>query len=192
MKFFNYYILIAFSFLLFSCTHSYYDMEKRELSSGIRYDSLFFDLHFGMVSKDFYDRCWELNKKQIVKEGPSNSSVLYMIKEGMKYDVEMLFYPKFHANKVYKMLTNFSYVGWAPWNRDRFSNFLIEDVKQLMESWYGKGFITVKGDENKKLYVKVQGNRRITISILDDREVRVLFTDLSVSKKIKQNENGEI
>ena len=77
-----------------------------------------------MVSKDFYDRCWELNKKQIVKEGPSNSSVLYMIKEGMKYDVEMLFYPKFHANKVYKMLTNFSYVGWAPWNRDRFSNFL--------------------------------------------------------------------
>ena len=33
----------------------------------------------------------------------------------------------------------------------------------------------------------VQGNRRITISIIDDREVRVRFTDLSISKTINKN-----
>jgi len=102
----------------------------------------------------------------------------------------MLFYPKFQKDKVYMMLTTFSYEGWAPWNKDRFSNFLIEDVKNLMESWYGEGFITVQGKNDKKLYVKVQGNRRITISTIDDKDVRVRFTDLTISKKL--NPGGEI
>ena len=30
----------------------------------------------------------------------TNSSVKYLIKEGVRYDTEMLFYPKFHENKV--------------------------------------------------------------------------------------------
>ncbi len=182
-------IIILFC-ILGSCKHSYYDMEERELNSGIRYDSLFFDIHFGMTSKDFYNRCWELNKQKIIKEGPSNSSVIYTIKKGVRYNVEMLFYPKFQKDKIYLMLSTFSYQGWAPWNKDRFSNFLIEDVKKLMESWYGEGFITVQGKNDKKLYVKVQGNRRITISTIDDKDVRVRFTDLTISKKI--NPSGEI
>tara|TARA_E500000331_G_C17127270_1_gene656564 strand:+ start:315 stop:881 length:567 start_codon:yes stop_codon:yes gene_type:complete len=182
----KFYIFSLFIFI-YACKHSYYDIEKRELNSGIRYDSIFFDLHFGMTSKEFYDRCWELNKQEVVKEGPSNSSVKYLIKEGVRYDTEMLFYPKFHENKVYMMLSTFSYVGWAPWNRDRFSNILLDDVKQLLESWYGGSFLAVKGENDKKLYVMVQGNRRITISIIDDRDVRVRFTDLSISKTINQN-----
>ena len=113
----KFYIFSLFIFI-YACKHSYYDIEKRELNSGIRYDSIFFDLHFGMTSKEFYDRCWELNKQEVVKEGPSNSSVKYLIKEGVRYDTEMLFYPKFHENKVYMMLSTFSYVGWAPWNRN--------------------------------------------------------------------------
>ena len=190
MKIHTHITIIILFCILGSCKHSYYDMEERELNSGIRYDSLFFDLHLGMTSKAFYDRCWELNKQQIVKEGPSNSSVKYMIKEGVKYNVEMLFYPKFQKDKVYMMLTTFSYEGWAPWNRERFSNVLIEDIKKLMESWYGKGFITVQGENNQKLYVMVQGNRRITISIKDDKDVMVRFTDLIISKQINQRSDS--
>ena len=187
MKVKFYIFSICAFFFLYACKHSYYDIEKRELNTGVRNDSIFFDLHFGMDRKDFYDRCWELNKQGIVKEGPSNSSVIYSIKEGVRYNVEMLFYPKFHENKVYMMLTTFTYEGWAPWNRDRFSNFLLEDVKQLLESWYGGSFLAVEDGNDEKLYVMVQGNRRITISIIDDRDVRVRFTDLSISKTINQN-----
>ena len=190
MKIYSYTLFIFIISFIFSCRHSYYDAEERELNSGIRYDSLFFDLHLGMTSKAFYDRCWELNKQQIVKEGPSNSSVKYMIKEGVKYNVEMLFYPKFHDNKVHIMFSTFSYEGWAPWNRERFSDVLIEDIKKLMESWYGKGFMTVQGENNQKLYVMVQGNRRITISIKDDKDVMVRFTDLIISKKINQSRDS--
>ena len=186
MKTSSYFLSFFIIFSLYACKHSYYDIEKRELNSGIRYDSIFFDLHFGMTSKEFYDRCWELNKQEVVKEGPSNSSVKYLIKEGVRHDTEMLFYPKFHENKVFMMLSTFSYVGWAPLNRDRFSNFLLDDVKQLLESWYRGSFLAVEGENDKKLYVMVQGNRRITISIIDDRDVRVRFTDLSVSKIINQ------
>ena len=83
MKISSYFLSFFIVFFLYACKHSYYDIEKRELNSGVRNDSIFFDLHFGMTSKEFYDRCWELNKQEVVKEGPSNSSVKYLIKEGV-------------------------------------------------------------------------------------------------------------
>ena len=64
------------------------------------------------------------------------------------------------------------------------------DVKQLLESWYGGSFLAVEGGNDKKLYVMVQGNRRITISIKDDKDVMVRFTDLIISKKINQSRDS--
>ena len=63
MKTSSYFLSFFIIFSLYACKHSYYDIEKRELNSGVRNDSIFFDLHFGMTSKEFYDRCWELNKQ---------------------------------------------------------------------------------------------------------------------------------
>ena len=104
MKISSYFLSLFIIFSLYACKHSYYDIEKRELNSGVRNDSIFFDLHFGMTSKEFYDRCWELNKQEVVKEGPSNSSVKYLIKEGLRHDSEMLFYRIFYYEISYNII----------------------------------------------------------------------------------------
>ena len=56
-----------------------------------------------------------------------------------------------------------------------------------MEDWYKSKFIRIKDeDSDKELFVTVKGNRRIVISIKDDMEVRVRFSDLIAEKKLNK------
>ena len=109
-----------FSIIMISCqTNPYIDLEKKDLASGLRYDSLFLGVKFGMTSKEFYAHCWDLNRKKLVTQGPSNNSVRYYLStESIGQKIEMLFYPVFDNDIVYEVNTTFSYTGWAPWNKE--------------------------------------------------------------------------
>ena len=181
--------IIPFSIILYSCeTNPYLLREKSELESGVIYDSLFLGVKFKMTSKEFYAHCWDLNKKEIITQGSSNNSVRFILQsESNDGKIEMLFYPVFNNDSIYEVNSTFSYIGWAPWNKNLFSDFLIEDVKQIMEDWYGSNFITIKNPKNDKiLYATVNGNRRIAITIVDNSKVRVRFTDILVEKTITE------
>ncbi len=67
---------------------------KHELSGGVRYDSLFLGLYFGMEEKKFYLHCWNLNHKGLIKQGTSNTTAEYELKDELKYPALMNFYPK--------------------------------------------------------------------------------------------------
>jgi hypothetical protein len=54
------------------------------------------------------------------------------------------------------------------------------DVLNLLEDWYGKGFMEVEHSKHGSAFVKVDGNRRITLFKKSFDEVYVVFTDLSV------------
>ncbi len=189
MKMINNLIIILFiSTIFYSCeTSPYLILEKEELSSGLRYDSLFLGVKFGMSSEEFYSHCWELNKQELIRQGPSNSSVKYLLPtKSNGQNIEMLFYPIFNNDTVFEVNTVFSYTAWAPWNKDLFSDLLIKEIKILLSGWYKSDFIEIKNPENEKyLYVTVNGNRRITLTIIDDRKVRAKFTDLLIEKTIK-------
>ncbi len=178
----------AFSSLMFfwgcSETSEYKRMEKRELASGERNDSLFLGVYFGMTSKKFYAHCWEMNKKELIKEGLNNSSVEYIPRE-LKAPGKMYFYPKFWEDKIYEMPVSFSYDAWAPWNKELFADSLQLDVRQMFESWYGKGFIEIKHPVRGSVFVKMDGNRRISIWKEDDRVVRASFTDVPIEKIVE-------
>ena len=188
MKMINNLIIILFiSTIFYSCeTSPYLILEKKELSSGVRYDSLFLGVKFGMSSEEFYSHCWELNKQELIKQGPSNSSVKYLLPtKSNGQNIEMLFYPNFNNDTIFEVNTEFSYTAWAPWNKDLFSDSLIKEIKTLLSGWYKSDFIEIKNPENEKyLYVTVNGNRRITLTIMDDRKVRARFTNLLIEKKI--------
>ena len=157
---------------------------KRELASGIRYDSLFMGISFGMTESEFFDQCWTLNKENRVKQGTSNMSVEYAVQKELKYPATMNFYPVFEDGEIVEMPVRFIYNGWAPWNKDLSATNLAEDVKRWYKDIYGKGFISITHSKKGKAYTKIDGNRRITIYVENDLYVWAIFTDmLSEMKK---------
>ena len=175
-----------------SCTSSgteqYAKLVKKELAEGKRVDSLFLGIHFGMTSKEFYGYCWELNKKGLITDGNNNTAVLYKIDKELRYPASMNFYPDFYENKVAVMRVGFQYNAWAPWNKAQFSDSLLPDVLKMYKKWYPEGndFIKIVDKTKGTIYVKVDGNRRITIGIFNDMLVKVDYTDLLVEQKVKK------
>ena len=97
--------------------------------------------------------------------------VLYKLKNNeLKHPASMNFYPDFYQNKIYKMRVNFQYDSWAPWNKQLYADSLLQDVLKLYKNWYNRGnpFIKINDKEKGMLYVKVDGNRRITIGRYND------------------------
>ena len=176
--------------LLFGCKRTssqYYDMEARELSKEVRYDSLFFGFYLGMSSKDFYIHCWELNTKELIRQGASNTSVYYEIPD-FKYPAGMDFYPRFHRDKIMEMPLVFSYTGWSPWNKNLYANHLKVEVLTLMQKWFGENFMEIKNPKrpDSNAYVKIDGNRRVSIYNLDDSKVQVDIVDLRLLKSLEK------
>ncbi len=174
-------VLASFAALIVGgCTpgKTYERRLKRELASGIRYDSLFMGLSFGMTQKEFYEHCWDMNKDSIIKQGSANMSVQYDLNEELEHPATMNFYPKFDSGKIVEMPVRFIYNGWAPWTKELSASNLALDVKNWYEDIYGKGFITVTHPMNGDAYTKIDGNRRITIYVENDLYVWARFTDM--------------
>ena len=187
-------IVIALVFVT-SCTSDsdqYNAVVKKELAKGVRVDSLFLGIHFGMTSKEFYGYCWELNKKGLLTDGNNNTAVLYKINNELKYPASMNFYPQFFDNRIGVMGVDFQYNGWAPWNKALFADSLLPDVLRMYKKWYpgGNDFIKITNKQKATVYVKVDGNRRITVGKFNDVLVKVDYTDLLIEQKLKK-QNGE-
>ncbi len=154
-------ILLICSMLIISCEKSYQDIEAEELASGVRNDSVFLGIHLNMEKKEFFAHCWELNKQGKVINGPSNLSVEYRLNEGeLRDSAYFRFYPDWDGREIEKMDFEFGYLNWAPWNKDLAADSLLLDARNILYKWYGKNeFIYLEGDQNKKVWVKVDGNR---------------------------------
>lgn len=180
-------------FILWGCQqdHEYHRRMKEELASGIRYDSLFLGLSLGMVQRDFYGHCWELNKKGLIRQGSGNTTVLYEMKE-LKEPADMNFYPSFYESKIWEMPVKFNYVAWAPWNKQLSSDSLLIDVLQLFKKEYGSDFMEIKHRKWGSAYVWLHGNRRISLFKIDEQFVMAIFTDMLVEQLLddKEKENN--
>jgi hypothetical protein len=163
----------------------YERMLKRGLASGLRYDSLFLGLYFGMPEKEFYVHCWNLNQKGMIKQGESNTTAEFQLTDEVKYPALMDFYPRFNQGKICEMPVSFKYKSWVPNNKTYSSDNLQEEVLKWYEKVYGSGFIKIKHPLHGIAYVKIDGNRRITIIKQDELHVWAIFTDMSVEKDWK-------
>jgi hypothetical protein len=176
---------------LSSCKSEYTKYVEREMSKGIRNDSLIFGLRIGQPSKAFFDRCTELNKQQLITEG-EGSNAKYIepfdsLGDNSKRK-EMQFYGLFDdKNNIYGMRMTFSFLNWALWSESTHSDKLMIDIKEkMMKDYGGNEFIEValQGEEFKSL-VKIDGNRRIIIVPKSKEDVYVKIEDLNYVLKKK-------
>jgi hypothetical protein len=186
---------IIFVFIsIVSCVKKgpYGEMLERELATGERYDSLFLGFYFDMPRKEFYASCWEMNKEGLIIQGPNNLSVEYSLDTELDLPAFMRFYPRFdEQGNIYSMPIEFVYKAYQPWDENASSQHLILEVKELMERWYGPGFIELTDNEgSRKVFVKVDGNRRIRIFKRDVAYVAVDITDMTNSEMNKDEDDG--
>jgi hypothetical protein len=182
MKQYIIYCLVLLTAIVFGCEQKsqYQKLVDRELAKNVRYDSLFLGYHFGMTKKEFFMYSWELNKQKKVKHGSTNQTVQYDL-DGLPGNASMNFYPDFKDGKIYQMSANVSYEAWAPWNKELFADSLKYDLVNLLEQRYGNGFIKVDNPQKGISFVKVDGNRKITLYKESDQRVAVIFTDLTAA-----------
>jgi hypothetical protein len=188
MRYSNRILFVVCLIFVFACNsdeRKYDQLVKDELSRGVRKDTLFQGIKLGMTSKEFYARCWEMNKKGLFFAGSGNMTVLYKLKKELKYPASMDFYPDFRQGRIYKMRVTFGYDAFAPWNKQMFADSLQLDVLNMLRKWYrDKDFITMKDSSKGTIFVQVDGNRRIIIGKFNDAHVKVDYTDLLVDEKI--------
>lgn len=175
-------LLVMLSQIACTTRSQYETMVDEGLSSGERFDSLFLGISLGMTDSAFYATCWKLNKEQVIYQGSRNLTVSYKF-DDLGEDARFEFYPEFRDGKIVTMPGTIIYEGWAPWNREMFSDSLQVKVLELFKEWYGDEFLEVRHPEHGPAYVRVDGNRQISIFILDDQRVKVLFTDLLAKKE---------
>lgn len=177
-----FFIIIA---LLQSCKSEYTRLVEKELESGIVYDSLIFGMKIGMTKKQFFEICWDLNKKQLISEGPGNLTAKYIEPldslEPNNLRRQMLFYGIFDKDDImHGMDITYQYITYAPWNEKTKSKALLESLLESYSKGYpGNPFIPIDlkiGDY--KAYAKVDGNRLIKIYQRNDQEVSVKLEDL--------------
>ena len=183
---FKFFIVFAL-ILLVSCNRSEYTkLVNNEMAKNMVHDSLIFGMKFGQTKQEFFDQCWTLNNQKIITHGSSNSFVQYKLpmKAGHTTNnpITLNFYGIFNKEKIMTgMDMKFSYDGWSLWNKSLQSDKLVPVVKDSLKSWFpGNDFISVKlKEEDKDVWVKVDGNRRILIEPLaDSREVDARIDDL--------------
>ena len=157
------------------------------MNSGVVHDTTIFNFKFGDSKAHFFKECWELNKQKKLSQGPNNNYVQSLLvnykDKSTANNINMLFYPGFNEyDKIISMDLRFDYTGWAPWNKDLHSDKLLPAIKDTLLKWYpGNDFMEMQKKDSITLFVKVDGNRQITLySEKDTRYVVALLEDLRI------------
>lgn len=176
--------IVLLSFLA-ACNGSPYEkLLRKEINSGAKNDSLFLGFELSDTKKEFFEKGWVINQKGIIRQGPKNQTIEYVL-QSQKEDgtsIQMLFYPDFDKDlKTKAMDMTFAYNAWSPWNLDLQAEPLQVAVQDTLMSWYGGNpFLLQEFDEPPlKIWYKVDGNRQISMTILDERQVVAVIKDLS-------------
>ena len=175
--------LILFGTIFSGCFQSdYTKLVKAELARGVRMDSILLGMHFGNTRNEFNGKCFDLNKMHIATQG-EGFSVQYLFTDSLVHreptPIKLLFVPAFDDKEI---LTNmdlkFSYVGWAPWNKQLQSDSLKTKVMELLMHWYGGNEFITANIQDTQVPVKLDGNRRILVYVYDAQSVVVRVQDI--------------
>ncbi len=162
----------------------YQKLVEREMSKGVREDSLFLGIHLGMTRKDFFVHCWKLNKQYMLDNGPGNLTAEYAINDDLRMPSYMRFYPNFIDNQIYEMPVEFTYQSWSPWAKETSGDSLLPDVINMYEEWYDSEFIKMELEGKTDSWVMVEGNRRLIVYRKDTATVFAKYDDLFVTNEL--------
>jgi len=187
-KFLFYSIIVI---LFISCQSEYDKVVKQQIALGKNYTNLIFELKTGQTQKKFFIDCWELNKKKLINQGPGNKFVRHVLDSVSPIykpddNMELLFFGIFDDNKILSGLKmRISFLGWDPTIKELQKEYLLIEGMKMMEYIYpGNSFFKLNKEINgSPIMTKVDGNRRITAYVFDNRFVQLTIEDLNIKLK---------
>jgi len=184
--------LIAVIMLISGCkediTQQYKQLVDHQLSRNIRSDDLFYGLKLGMTKEGFFTHCRSMNKNGLFFNSAGNTAVICRLDTALKSPAKISFYPEFFENRMYKLSAAVNYEGFAPWNKSLFADSLATDLLRLFKHWYGPANVLQISDPlTGAAFIKIDGNRKLSIRKKDEQEITVEFIDLLIEKKINKN-----
>lgn len=161
------------------------EVVTEELARNVKFDSLFYGLHFNMPMKEFYDHSFDMNQKGIFFQNNMNVEVIIHYDKDFSAPVDFVFFPDTSFPTIQKVDGHMMFRQWAPFNKEYPASKLQEELKKKMEDWYGgRDFIKIKHPKGHwpYAYVKVDGNRKILLyRSFDDQKVEVAFENLDTT-----------
>ncbi len=172
---------LALTLLWMHCEKSAYHQQLSEqLATGQRFDTILFDIHFGMQRNDFFAYCWKKNQEGLFTNGSTNTTVRYKTKEFLSKPVYVDFYPTFYNDRIIEMPVYFNYEAFAPWDKSFSSDSLYAEVLTFITTKYETTFADIKlPHEPEPVKISLRGNRRIMLRKENDKVV-ALFSDMSL------------
>lgn len=177
-------ILLLLSLMIGCNSNSYEKKIKKELARGITIDSMPFGLKLGNSKKDFYERCWALNKTGVITQGPGNEYARHYMepKDEKGKRIDMLFFGIFDEyDKMTGMKMEFSYTGWSPWAKEYQSEVLKEAIEDTLMKWFpGNEFkdVDLKIEDVFASY-KIEANLKFKLFKIDDRQIGVRIEQIN-------------
>ena len=177
-------ILLLLSLMIGCSSNSYEKTIKKELARGITIDSMPFGLKLGNSKKDFYERCWALNKTGVITQGPGNEYARHYMepKDEKGKRIDMLFFGIFDEyDKMTGMKMEFSYTGWSPWAKEYQSEVLKEAIEDTLMKWFpGNEFkdVDLKIEDVFASY-KIEANLKFKLFKIDDRQIGVRIEQIN-------------
>ena len=159
-------------------------MQSREMARGVRYDSLVYGIRFGMSMEDFARHCAEMNRKKLFMPNSQGNAVLLTLNEGFEDTVKFEFFPDRNEDRtLIRLMGTLRYEAFSYYDEKYDIGNLLEEARDFFEKGYGGNSFIAIPHENplmKHQYIKVDGNRKITLSPrFDGQSLDVLFEDLS-------------
>jgi len=178
--------IALFLLLLLSCTNvkektGHQQPAQRQLGQLAPDQQLIENIHFGMTSAAFFDYCRAMNARQLFTNSNGNQWVQFRSDTAFPAPVRWNFYPEFCEDRICKLNVLLSYEAYAPWNHRLVADSLLKDIIPVFNRWYGSGrYRSIRAHGIFKL-IKIDGNRQINFWKLNEKDIQVVYTDLSVA-----------
>ena len=139
-------------------------------------------LTLGMTDQEFWDRCTELNRQQLITMAGGSNQVSHPMPTDLDQPATLMLQPLFTAaqpRRIQALQMDINYDAWSPWNRNAQADSLLPRAAVYFANLLETDLIELDHPQHGHTYASVEGNRLFALWSRDGSVVRGMLTDLS-------------
>ncbi len=163
-------------------TDIYRQQVEQELESGERYTALPGNFDLGMSRANFYELAQAQRAQDLMGDGVGTSIRMNIDSSDLPGQAVIEFYPTFDSTNHISAMPGVIYaLAWAPWNRQLYADSLLMPAANYLRTLLGGTEFFTYPYSSVPTLVKVDGNRRVSLTLDPYRNERIKFNIVDLS-----------